>query len=58
MSNEALLWELGVGVAWEKGHWMWMPRRGMSVAEGQGGLYGVGEEAACAQVKDSISLRL
>lgn len=33
---------------------MRMLERGMSGVEGQAELYGVGEEAACAQVKDSI----
>jgi hypothetical protein len=42
-------------VVWEEmHHWMRMLGRGMSGVEGQGELYGVGEEAACAQVKDSI----
>lgn len=59
MSNDALLWEVGVGmVLGEKGYWMWIPERGMSAAEAQEGLYGVGEEAACVLERGSIWLRL
>ena len=55
MSNVALLWEVEVGMIWgEKGYWMWMEGRGMSVAEVQEELYGVGEEAACVRVRGSI----
>lgn len=42
----------------EKGYWMWIPERGMSAAEAQEGLYGVGEEAACVLERGSIWLRL
>lgn len=59
MSNDALLWEVGAGMVWgEKGYWMWMSGKGMSVAEVQEGLYGVGEEAACVRVRGSIWSRL
>ncbi len=59
MLNEEPLQEVEVEAAWEEMHyWTRMLRRGLSVAEGQAELYGVGEEAACAQVRGSICLRL
>jgi hypothetical protein len=49
-----------VVVAWkEECHWVsWIPGRGVSVAEGQGGPCAEEEEVACAQERDSISLPL
>jgi len=59
MLDEEPLLGVEVEVVWEEmHHWMRMLGTGMSGVEGQAELYGVGEEAACAQVRDSIWLRL
>jgi len=59
MLNEEPLSGVEVEVVWKEiDHWMRMLGRGMSGVEGQAELYGVGEEAACAQVRDSTWLRL
>jgi hypothetical protein len=58
LDEEPLSWvEVEAGLE-EIHHCMRMLGRGMSGVEGQAELYEVGGEAACAQVRDSIWLRL
>ena len=59
MLNEEPLPVVEVEVVWKEIHrWMRKPRRGTSGVGGQAELYEVGEEAPCAQAKDSIWIRL
>ena len=59
MLNEEPLSGVEVEVVWkEMYHWTKMLGRGTSGVGGQVELYGVGEEAASAQARDSIWLRL